>query len=212
MRSAPLSPGPGLPVPAPSAAPRRHGRRRRVAAMAAMAAVLLAAAAGPASASAQAGAAPDTTALAPTNAAEPAAPVDAAEADAIARALNCPICEGRNLIDCPLDVCAEMRAEIRARLAAGDDRDAIIRHFVDYYGERVRNTPPLSGLSGLAWWVPLAALAVGVAVVGRLVGGRMAASGAASAAARAPAAPPGVDEGYAAALERLAAEREAEER
>lgn len=175
----------------------------------------------PASAFAQAGgdvAVPDA---APTVIPMPAgATYDAAEADAIARSLNCPICEGRNLIDCPLPVCAEMRGEIRTRLAAGDDRSAIIQHFVDYYGERVRNTPPLSGLSGLAWWVPLAALIGGAAVVARLVNGRTATRAMTTRPIEAHAlsidppastataiGSPADEVDYAAALERLAAAR-----
>lgn len=151
----------------------------------------------------------------------PAAAVDDAAVAAVARALNCPICQGRNLLDCPLPVCAEMRAEIRSQLGAGRAPDAVIQHFVDYYGPTVRNTPPLGGLLGLAWWIPIVVVIGGTAAVARLVARRQAAArpaaasaGAASAAASGqaqPAPPPTTPldpamARYAAQIERLAAD------
>lgn len=129
-------------------------------------------------------------------------PVDEAEVLAVARGLNCPICQGRNLVECPLPVCAEMRDEIRARLAAGADRAAIIQHFVDYYGPAVRNTPPMSGLLGLAWWVPLGLLVGGAWLVARIVRPG-AGTSVAMAAGQGDSESP-----YAAALERMVADRE----
>ncbi|MEO8084774.1 MAG: cytochrome c-type biogenesis protein [Ardenticatenales bacterium] len=195
----------------------RHFGARAAGALGVAVIAMALAAFAPASAFAQADDGGATTAAVP---AQTGATYDAAEADAIARSLNCPICEGRNLIDCPLPVCAEMRGEIRTRLAAGEHRSAIIQYFVDYYGERVRNTPPLSGLSGLAWWVPLAALIGGAAVVVRLVNGRTAnptttprpadadmTPGAPLSSTAAVAGSPGGAVDYAAAIERLAAAR-----
>lgn len=97
------------------------------------------------------------------------ASVDDAAVVAVAKTLNCPICQGRNLVDCPLPVCAEMRADIRTQLEQGRSAEAIVQHFVDYYGPAVRNTPPLVGLLGLAWWVPLVVVGGGTWAVGRLV-------------------------------------------
>ena len=131
-----------------------------------------------------------------------AIPVDEAEVLAVARGLNCPICQGRNLVECPLPVCAEMRDEIRVRLAAGADRAAIIQHFVDYYGPAVRNTPPISGLLGLAWWVPMGLLVGGAWLVARIVRP-------AAVPIRATATGEGeVESPYAAALEQMVADRD----
>lgn len=136
------------------------------------------------------------------SAAASSTPVDEAEVLAVARGLNCPICQGRNLVECPLPVCAEMRDEIRARLAAGADRAAIIQHFVDYYGPAVRNTPPMSGLLGLAWWVPVGLLVGGAWLVARIVRPG-AGSGMAMATGQGD-----IESPYAAALERMVADRE----
>lgn len=154
----------------------------------------------PATPDAAAGAAFGAASAAP--AAPISIPVDEAEVRAVARGLNCPICQGRNLVECPLPVCAEMRDEIRVRLAAGADRAAIIQHFVDYYGPAVRNTPPISGLLGLAWWVPIGLLVGGAWLVARIVRP-------AAVPVRATATGEGETESpYAAALEQMVADRD----
>lgn len=89
-------------------------------------------------------------------------PEDVAE---IARNLNCPLCQGYNLQDCPLEVCAQMRELIRERLAAGQSRDEIVAAFVVDYGPQVLNEPPRSGFFLGAWVLPIAALILGVIAV-----------------------------------------------
>lgn len=84
---------------------------------------------------------------------------------AIARDLNCPLCQGTNLQDCPLTVCAQMRDEIRARLAAGATREAIVAAFVADYGPQVLNEPPARGVFLAAWLLPALALLAGALVV-----------------------------------------------
>lgn len=79
----------------------------------------------------------------------------------ITEQLNCPTCQGYNLRDCPLTVCAQMREQIRLRVAAGADEQTIIDEFVDYYGPQVLNAPPREGFFLLAWWMPPFVLAAG---------------------------------------------------
>lgn len=81
-------------------------------------------------------------------------PVAPEEVSAIAESLNCPLCQGYNLEDCPLEVCAQMRAGIAESLAAGMTRDEIVAGFVADYGPQVLNQPPRSGFSLAAWVVP----------------------------------------------------------
>ena len=75
---------------------------------------------------------------------------------AVARGLNCPVCRGYTLQDCPLAVCEQMRDVIRDRLAAGRSADEIRSEFVESYGPQVLNAPPREGLYATAWLVPLA--------------------------------------------------------
>lgn len=88
---------------------------------------------------------------------------------AIARELNCPICQGYSLQDCPLEVCAQMRDLIRERLAAGATPDEIKTSFVEEYGPQVLNAPPARGVFLSVWLLPVVALAVGAIVVALIV-------------------------------------------
>jgi cytochrome c-type biogenesis protein CcmH len=78
----------------------------------------------------------------------------------IADKLNCPICQGQRLSECPIQICVEMREEIVQRLRAGEGEQEIIQAFVDRYGMQVLNQPPAEGFNLLAWVVPFIGLAV----------------------------------------------------
>lgn len=84
---------------------------------------------------------------------------------AIARDLNCPLCQGYNLQDCPLIVCAQMRDQIRERLAAGATREEIVESFVVEFGPQVLNTPPTEGFFLAAWILPGLVLLAGFGIV-----------------------------------------------
>lgn len=78
----------------------------------------------------------------------------------IADKLNCPICQGQRLSECPLQICEEMRAEIVERLQEGQTEEQVIQAFVDRYGIQVLNQPPAEGFNVLAWVIPFVGLAV----------------------------------------------------
>jgi cytochrome c-type biogenesis protein CcmH/NrfF len=80
---------------------------------------------------------------------------------AVASGLNCPLCQGYNLQDCPLTVCAQMRAQIARDLASGSSPEAIKASFVADYGPGVLNAPPTEGFFWLIWLAPLVALLAG---------------------------------------------------
>jgi cytochrome c-type biogenesis protein CcmH len=134
-----------------------------------------------------------------------AAAVPPEDVAAIARSLNCPLCQGYNLQDCPLEVCAQMRELIRFRLAEGQTREQIVAAFVADYGPQVLNEPPRRGFFLGAWVLPLVALALGVAGVALYVRRNIAEPEAATESESA-AAPAALDEsmaGYALELERM---------
>ena len=61
-----------------------------------------------------------------------------------------------------------MKAFIRERIAAGDTKSEIKASLVDQFGPAVLAEPPKKGFELIAWVLPLAGLALGVAVVGML--------------------------------------------
>jgi len=116
----------------------------------------------------------------------PAATVLPEDIAAVARDLNCPLCQGYNLQDCPLPVCAQMRELIGQKLAAGESKEQITAAFVADYGPQVLNAPPARGFYLTAWVLPVVVLLAGlVALWAFLWRGTSARGGAVSAMARA---------------------------
>lgn len=95
----------------------------------------------------------------------------AERADSVASRLNCPICQGYTLRDCPLPICAQMRDEIRQMLDEGIDESEVIEHYVALHGPQVLNMPPARGPFLAAWILPVAVLAGGAVAVARALAG-----------------------------------------
>ncbi len=89
------------------------------------------------------------------------------EVNRIAKQLFCPVCENTPLDVCPTQACAQWRALIREKLAAGWTEDQIKQYFVDQYGARVLSEPPRTGLNWLVYLVPPILFIVGVVILVR---------------------------------------------
>jgi cytochrome c-type biogenesis protein CcmH len=81
----------------------------------------------------------------------------------IARQLYCPVCENTPLDVCPTQACAQWRALIGDKLAAGWTDGQIKQYFVDQYGARVLAEPPIP----LIYIVPPILLLIGVFILYR---------------------------------------------
>jgi cytochrome c-type biogenesis protein CcmH len=80
---------------------------------------------------------------------------------AVAKRLQCPICESVSVADSPSELAGQMRALIRTRLEQGESSDEIVAYFVQRYGETVLVEPPRHGVGLLVWLGPVAALLAG---------------------------------------------------
>ncbi|MEO1063970.1 MAG: cytochrome c-type biogenesis protein [Actinomycetota bacterium] len=93
-----------------------------------------------------------------------------ASADERSRALKegvqCPVCNGQNVLESNAPVATLIREEIDRRIADGWSDAEINGLLVETYGEFVLLTPSGSGLTGLVWVIPVAALAAGTAGIG----------------------------------------------
>lgn len=83
------------------------------------------------------------------------APVERAEA--IARELRCPDCQGLSVADSPTRSAQEIRRQIDALVADGATADEVRDHFVARYGEWILLTPT----SAAAWIIPFAVVLAG---------------------------------------------------
>ncbi len=83
-----------------------------------------------------------------------------------------------------------LRAEIREQITAGNDKPAILAHFIERYGEKILSSPTTSGFNLTAWVTPFVLLALGgafvVITIVRWTRHRPAPAGAAQPAAAAP--------------------------
>ena len=101
--------------------------------------------------------------------AAPARVVSEAEVHEIAGELRCVVCQNLSVADSPSEMAHQMRVIVRERLEAGESPAQVVQYFVDRYGEWILLSPRRSGFNLLVWLAPLAAVALGLAIVGVLV-------------------------------------------
>jgi cytochrome c-type biogenesis protein CcmH/NrfF len=68
-----------------------------------------------------------------------------------------------NHLQCPSAL--PLREEIRAQLALGLGKDAILAHFSDKYGEKILSSPTTTGFNLAAWIMPFFAVSLGAIFV-----------------------------------------------
>jgi cytochrome c-type biogenesis protein CcmH len=85
----------------------------------------------------------------------------------IARQMYCPVCENTPLDVCETKACAQWRALIREKLAAGWTDEQIKQYFVEQYGVRVLAEPPRQGWYALIYIIPPVLFVLGVFIVYR---------------------------------------------
>jgi len=62
-----------------------------------------------------------------------------------------------------------LRDEIRAQMAEGKDKEAILAHFREKYGEKILSSPTTTGFNLAAWITPFLAVAAGGLLIGLMV-------------------------------------------
>lgn len=87
----------------------------------------------------------------------------------VAGLLRCPVCQGLSVADSPSTMARNMKAQVREKLAAGQDKNEIIADFERSYGEFVRLEPTAKGVNWLVWGGPVAALFAGGLIVARML-------------------------------------------
>ena len=87
------------------------------------------------------------------------------EAQGIDRLLVCPVCPAETIDQSQVPLAKQMRSIVREKLAAGEQRQAILDFFADRYGQQVLAAPPKSGFNLVAWSVPVAGMVLGLAAL-----------------------------------------------
>ena len=83
----------------------------------------------------------------------------------VASQLKCLVCQGESVADSPAMLSLQMRGIIRQQLQAGKSEQEVIQYFVSRYGDRILLSPPMQGLTLLAWIAPVALMIGGALLV-----------------------------------------------
>jgi cytochrome c-type biogenesis protein CcmH len=90
---------------------------------------------------------------------------DAERAHRLGETIMCPACSGETVSNSQVPVAKAIRQRIAVLIDEGKSDDEIRDTLVTSFGERIVLNPPRSGLAGLVWALPVAALVVAAAAL-----------------------------------------------
>jgi cytochrome c-type biogenesis protein CcmH len=94
----------------------------------------------------------------------PTDPLD--RAHAIEQTIKCPTCRGQSVAESDAPASLAIRTDIAARIAQGQSDDEIRDFFAAKFGEDIILRPKSSGIGGLVWVLPVAALVAAAGFLG----------------------------------------------
>ena len=93
-----------------------------------------------------------------------------AKAKALMETLRCLKCQGQSIADSDAPMAGDMRSQVRTRIAAGEDPEAIRARLVASYGDYVSYAPRVTGLTWPLFAAPLILLLIAGVVFRRRFG------------------------------------------
>ena len=95
-----------------------------------------------------------------------------AKAQALMETLRCLVCQGQSIADSDASMAGDMRNQVRLRIKAGEEPEAIRHWLMERYGDYISYKPVLSETTWPLFALPLALLLGAAAVFARRFGGR----------------------------------------
>jgi cytochrome c-type biogenesis protein CcmH/NrfF len=90
-----------------------------------------------------------------------------ARAESLMETLRCLVCQGQSIADSDASMAGDMRNQVRLRIKAGENPEAIRRWLMERYGDYISFRPVLSATTWPLFAVPLALLLGAAAVFAR---------------------------------------------
>jgi len=118
------------------------------------------------------GAAQDTLPPAPYAYRQLDDPALEAKAQALMLTLRCLKCQSQSIADSDAPMAGDMRSQVRQRIAAGEDPEAIRAWLVERYGDYVSYAPRVTALTWPLFAVPLALLALAALLLRKRFAGK----------------------------------------
>ena len=94
-------------------------------------------------------------------------PAQEAKAQALMETLRCLQCQGQSIADSDAPIAGDMRNQVRTRIAAGEDPEAIRGWLVERYGDYVSFAPRISAATWPLFAAPLVLLALAALLLRR---------------------------------------------
>ena len=99
-------------------------------------------------------------------------PAQEAKAVELMETLRCLKCQSQSIADSDAPMAGDMRHQVRTRLAAGEEPEAIRQWLVDRYGEYVSYAPRVTGLTWPLFAIPAVLLLLVGGILLRRLGGK----------------------------------------
>ena len=99
-------------------------------------------------------------------------PEQEAKAKALMETLRCLQCQGQSIADSDAPIAGDMRHQVRTRIAAGEDPEAIRAWLVERYGDYVSYAPQVTAVTWPLYAAPLVLLALAFVFARRRFSGR----------------------------------------
>lgn len=97
-------------------------------------------------------------------------PAEEAKAQALMETLRCLKCQSQSIADSDAPMAGDMRHQVRLRIAAGEDPEAIRAWLIQRYGDYVSYKPEVSAATWPLFAIPLALLVIAAFVLLRRYG------------------------------------------
>lgn len=98
-------------------------------------------------------------------------PAKEAKAQALMETLRCLKCQSQSIADSDAPMAGDMRSQVRERIAAGEDPEAIRAWLVERYGDYVSYAPRVTSLTWPLFVLPIVLLVLAAALLRRRFGG-----------------------------------------
>ena len=82
-------------------------------------------------------------------------PAQEAAAQELMETIRCLTCQSQSIADSDAPMAGDMRSEVRQRIAAGEDPEAIRRWLVERYGDYISYKPEVTGLTWPIYVAPV---------------------------------------------------------
>ena len=94
-------------------------------------------------------------------------PVQEAQAAELMATLRCLKCQSQSIADSDAPMAGDMRHQVRTRIAAGEDPEAIRAWLIERYGDYVSYTPRMTAATWPLFAIPLLLLVFGGIIIAK---------------------------------------------